>query len=253
MTNLEQLTIVRHGESVLNRKSLEQTGDHLFRDFLIEYDADWQSANSVDLAEELYQRDRYELEDEAAPLSMRGVMQVARTATAMHERLSQASRIYVSPYKRTQDTAVIISKLIPEIAGLELTEDERLSEQNRGLQSAYRNWRVFEVLNPSEKIIKDELGLFKYRAPNGESLEDVRDRTESFIADLNETADSKPLIITHFWPILAMRDIIDGPIMHQASVDQANLDLPSNAGVTLFENMDAKLRLVESVTANDNG
>lgn len=94
--------------------------------------------------------------------------------------------IYVSPLKRTIQTANILSK--------KYILDDRLREMNFG---------VFEGLNYEEIKQKypDYLRLWNedyenYRIPNGESLQDLFDRVEDFIKDVKRK-HKRVLVVTH--------------------------------------------------------
>ena len=94
--------------------------------------------------------------------------------------------VYVSPLKRTVQTAEVFNK--------EYKLDDRLLEMDFGV---FEGLRYTEI----EKKYPDTLQSWNedyqnYRIPGGESLEDVFDRVEHFIQDIRKKHD-RVLVVTH--------------------------------------------------------
>ncbi|MBI2010899.1 MAG: class I tRNA ligase family protein [Candidatus Colwellbacteria bacterium] len=99
--------------------------------------------------------------------------------------------IFASPYERTRHTAEVIA----EAVGARLITDERLSELNGGIF----NWKK---IKEHQGFYADPLEQFVKRPPEGENLQDVRERMLDFVREVNkEHSDKKILIVSHQAPL----------------------------------------------------
>ena len=108
--------------------------------------------------------------------------------------------IFASPLERTTETAEIISQKI----GIEIIFDERLREVEVGNFEG-RSWDEYlklypHSLNPGRT---DENGI--------EGLEDIQDRLNSFINDVNEKYQGKNIaIVSHGGPLDVLKGMLSG-------------------------------------------
>lgn len=117
-------------------------------------------------------------------LSQVGKKQILETKKQI-EKLS-FENIYISPLKRTVETA--------EILGVEGNFDERIKEINFGLFQG-KTYEEIKKLYPEETTYwtKDYIN---YKMPEGESLLDLYNRTVDFLNDRIEE-DKDILVVTH--------------------------------------------------------
>ncbi|WP_210481447.1 histidine phosphatase family protein [Naasia sp. SYSU D00948] len=111
-------------------------------------------------------------------------------ATWPDDRRPQA--LWVSPYRRAQQTAEIASGA----AGLDLMPrfDERLRDRELGILDAL-TWRGVRRLHPEEAERRRWLGKLYYRPPGGESWADVALRIRSVLADIDRDEDGRRVMV----------------------------------------------------------
>ena len=149
----------------------------------------------------------YERHDFEHPLTLKGVAQAkaARTTLKSLGMTPQTfNEFYVSPYKRTKETAAYIGRdevnWLPEI---------RLIE---------RDWGLYGSTPLTERIVKfadterrRERNSFYTRYENGESIPDVIGRVRDWLSTLNrEMTNKSVLAVTHGELMWAARYVLEG-------------------------------------------
>ncbi len=130
------------------------------------------------------------------PLTEKGRNQIEESAKFLKDK--KVDIIFSSPIQRTMETAEIISKKV----GAEVVVDERLAEVELGKLEG-KSWEEYlnlypKSLNPERT---DKIGI--------EGLEDIRDRLDSFIEDMNEKYKGKNIaIVSHGNPLRVMNGIL---------------------------------------------
>ena len=110
--------------------------------------------------------------------------------------------IFASPYLRTKETAEIIAKE----TGCEVVFDDRIREINLGkfdLKSIdeYRDFFGYTNTCSADEYFCAQLDKMTKSPPEGESLYDVRQRTMTFLSEIEEKYEGKNiLIVTHEYP-----------------------------------------------------
>jgi broad specificity phosphatase PhoE len=189
------LWLVRHGESAAN----------VARDAAIAA-----GAPEIDLA----------LADLEVPLSVRG----ERQATALGRWFSEQPAterptvVIASPYARARRTAeriVAAGAMAPEARGGNgaapdaLLLDERWREKELGLFYTLTAQGVAQR-HPEQWALRQRLGHFYYRPPNGESGADVAFRVRAALdAVAREHAGERVLVVCHQIVILCARYVLD--------------------------------------------
>ncbi|SHK29835.1 phosphoserine phosphatase PspA [Thermocrinis minervae] len=113
--------------------------------------------------------------------------------------------IYSSPLRRTLKTA----KAIAKNHNIEVIEDKRIIEIDHGLWSGLLQEEVKERFGEDFKLWLEEPHKVKF--PEGESLEDVRQRVESFLEDVKRKHwDQSIVVVSHTVPIRVMYCILLG-------------------------------------------
>lgn len=124
--------------------------------------------------------------------------------------------IVASPYKRTQETAKIISKVVKA----KVITDERLSELNTGIF----NWRP---VKEHSAYFPNYLEAFTKAPPGGENLNEVKRRMYAVISDLNAKYEGKNiLIVSHGDPLW----VLQGALMGLSNEEILNSEYPGNSG-----------------------
>lgn len=178
-----RLAVMRHAESLATerRKHLEQVHSH-----------------DVHLG--------LEMRDVDVPLTTEGRENARRTGVHL-DAWEPFDVVYVSPYKRTLETAAEV------LAGLRhkplLVKEERLRE---------KEWGVFEGLTrrgirekyPEEDERRKRVGKYFFRPAGGESYADVNLRVHSFIGTMvREHPRQRVLVITHQVVVLSIRKLLE--------------------------------------------
>lgn len=159
--------------------------------------------------EEVHSRDIHlglDMRDVDVPLTEEGRENARRTGRCLDE-WEPFDVLYVSPYKRTLETAAEV------LAALRrkplLVKEERLRE---------KEWGVFEGLTkrgirekyPEEDARRKRVGKYFFRPAGGESYADVNLRVHSFIGTLvREHPRQRVLVITHQVVVLSIRKLLE--------------------------------------------
>ncbi|MDR3691518.1 MAG: histidine phosphatase family protein [Fimbriimonas sp.] len=179
-----ELVIVRHGESVRNHASdLAHHGDTT----LLEYQL------------------RFERDESSWDLTQRGIEQARTAGRWIRENIGPNFDLqYVSPFKRTRQTAACL-----ELPGIDWAIDERLRERDWGDYSA-PGMPMYSV----EQYLQD-LSLcgnvtWKREFPDAESVADMIPRCRSFLDDLFRRATSgQVVLVTHGGTMKSLELIIE--------------------------------------------
>lgn len=128
-------------------------------------------------------------------LTENGVTEAKRLAQDLREKSFDA--IYISELPRTRQTADYVN----QTRNLPILVDARLNDINSG----------FEGKKVSEyHALRDaSADPFTYRAPGGESPEDVYNRTKDFLDDLKKQSYENVFIVTSKHNVRHFRNIID--------------------------------------------
>ncbi len=111
--------------------------------------------------------------------------------------------VFVSPFVRTQETAHMVQKALGLNDSQIVTED-RIAEIDTG---DFNNKPIEEYRAYFESTTEK----FSKRAPNGESLRDVRTRVGEFLYEIDKRYEGKTiLIITHEYPIWQLYSVAEG-------------------------------------------
>lgn len=159
--------------------------------------------------EEVHSHDMHlglEMRDVDVPLTAEGRENARRTGLQL-DAWEPFDVLYVSPYKRTLETATEV------LAGLRhkplLVKEERLRE---------KEWGVFEGLTrrgirekyPEEDERRKRVGKYFFRPAGGESYADVNLRVHSFIGTMvREHPRQRVLVITHQVVVLSIRKLLE--------------------------------------------
>ncbi len=236
------LTIVRHGESAYNllKKNKRENPDYekfleLFvKDYEKAKDEKWPSGRLVVLAKKVWQKTRLEFDDYHTPMTEDGFKQAESTALNLKKLIKLPDVIYFSPYLRIRQTLEGLIRGWPELVKVRSISEERIREQEHGLQTIYNDWRIFCTLNPVQGLLFKQEGDYFYRQANGENKADVRDRVRSFIATvIRENANQNVMLLTHHLTLLCIRANIERWLPEKfIEVDKA--DKPINCGITIY-------------------
>lgn len=202
---VEELVLVRHGESVGN---------------IADADARRRGAGRLDL----------DTRDPDTPLSERGEQQarvLARHLARSEERPPDV--VLTSPYARAATTAHVVAAA----AQLDPVLDERLRERDLGILDGLTGVGIRETL-PEEAERRARLGKFYYRPPGGESWTDVALRVRHVVRDLGQLyADQRVWIFTHQAVIMSFRLVLEG-LDEQALLDVDRNEPLGNCSLTRY-------------------
>ncbi|MFB9237802.1 histidine phosphatase family protein [Plantactinospora siamensis] len=183
MAELDQLWIVRHGESVGNVAAAKAETD---------------GVESIDLTDR----------DADVPLSDLGREQAAATGRWL-TGLAQGNRptvAVVSPYRRTAQTA----EAALADTGIPGSVDERLRDRELGILDLLTSLGVRKRY-PDEVTRRNRLGKFYYRPPGGESWADVALRLRALLGDLRrDHTGERVVLFGHEAIVLLLRYLIEG-------------------------------------------
>lgn len=136
------------------------------------------------------------------PLTERGQEQASIVGRVLHERFETFNAYFCSTFRRTQETLTFMYPDAHHIV------DERLNERWGGVWHTMLRHQVLEHYPFEERISKRE-GAYHYRAPGGQSGQDIDMQIRSFLRDLcADYADKKVLIaahgnwMLHFWRLV---------------------------------------------------
>lgn len=230
----ETLTLIRHDESAYNalKKSREQ--DPLYQQFKQNFEKDPHSRITIKLAKQLAATASLEFGDHNTPLAVGAGHQAEAMACKLKDLIKLPDIIFVSPYERTLHTLERMKVGWPELNNVRTVEDGRIREQEHGLASLYNDWRVFHTLYPEQRRLYKKDGTYNYRYPQGENVEDVRERARSWFNTLTrDFAEKNVLAVTHHLTILGIRANLER-LNAQQFIELDETNKPINAGVTIY-------------------
>jgi len=172
--------------------------------------------------------------DVDVPLTGRGRDQARAAGLHLKSEHAPFDVVYVSPYRRTRDTArAAVEALEPRPA--EVVE-ERLREREFGVLEGLTRRGVRE-LHPGEQERRLKVGKYYYRPPGGESYPDVNLRVHSFLGTLvRENAGQRVLVVTHSVVVLSFRRLLER-LEEDKVLDLDRHDEPRNASLSVYESV----------------
>lgn len=246
----KELWFLRHGQSAYNVHREHKESDPEYREFLVEFNTDWQSARTRELAMVLWGRYKLSFGDWNTPLTETGIMQAQKVGAVLPEEVALPDVLFVSPHDRTRQTLQALIEGWPELASVRVVEEPRLHEQGHGLATIYNDWRIFYVLQPEQKMLFDLDGPYWYRYPQGENIPDVIERMRSFIGTLvRDYAEMNVGVVTHHLTLLSFMAAV-GRWDQMQFLDKDEQDKPINCGLTVYRGNsncgnEGRLELVE--------
>jgi broad specificity phosphatase PhoE len=230
-----ELLLVRHAESAYNHLKRAKEADPEYVRFREMFQNNRSNPEIHSLACTL--RTRYALgcSDRDTPITPKGEEQARITGRKMQESgVDCPDVIFVSPYRRTEQTLSILQEQWPILRTVTVYREERIREKDHGLSLLYSDWRIYQVMHPEQGELQLLLGEYDYRFLNGENIPDVRQRNLSWITTLTRDFSGKRVMaITHHLTILATRANFE-----RLSPDEfLHLDeheKPVNCGVTRY-------------------
>jgi len=230
----ETLTLVRHDVSAYNALKPQKAADPLYRQFLRAYEKTPDSDESLRLAVEIKGQFSLGLADHETPLAEGAGENSQRMAANLKSIIQLPDVIFVSPYKRTQQTLDNMILGWPDLSRVKVVPEPRIVEQDHGIALLYNDWRVFNVLHPDQRQLRQMQGAYWYRYPNGENIINVQDRLRLWTDTLiREHSEQGVLAVSHHLTILAFREKHERLGADEFTrLDQ--YDKPINAGVTIY-------------------
>jgi len=165
-------------------------------------------------------------------LTEEGARQAREAGAWLREAYGRFDAAYISPYRRTRDTASFATaSLDPQPVKV---IEERLRERDFGLiESLTRHG--FMTLHPEEWERRRLVGKYYYRPPGGESYPDVNLRVHSFLGTLvREHPGQRVLVVTHSVVVLAFRRLIER-LGEEEVLDLDRHNEPKNASLSIYE------------------
>lgn len=170
--------------------------------------------------------------DVDVPLTANGRRQadeVGRALAATHPPFDVA---YVSPLRRTRETAAIACGAL-DPRPVEVIE-ERLREREFGILEGLTK-KGLKTLHAEEHERRLKVGKYYYRPPGGESYPDVNLRVHSFLGTLvREHAGQRVLVVTHSVVVLSFRRLIER-LEEDKVLELDRHDEPKNASLSVYE------------------
>lgn len=122
------------------------------------------------------------------PLNKKGISQATKAAKLLADKSIEL--IYTSQFVRTKETAKIISSIIK----VKVVEDVRLRERKSGFDGKQsKQWH--------KAADKD---FFNFKPKNGETFQDEKERTKSFIDELKQKKFNSIVVVSHEEPLQTM-------------------------------------------------
>lgn len=200
------LVIMRHAESELNRRreQHEKAG-----------------------TKEIYIA---QTRDADSPLTPLGREQARRTGRYLNA-CAPFDILYVSPHRRTRETADLVLEALAKKPPLVV--EERIREKEFGILENLTKHGVRETY-PDEVNRKRLLGKYYYRPPGGESYPDVNLRLHSFLGTLvREHAGRRVLVVTHSVVVLLFRRLLER-MEEKEVLDLDRQDEVKNASLLIY-------------------
>lgn len=229
-----ELVIVRHAQSEYNTLRGMKSSDPLFAEFCQAYEKDYRSSKARKLAVAVRAKYSLGVSDAETRITTKGGSMAIETGDQLKKKIELPHVIFVSPYSRTQETLGHMKVKWPELEGVKTIHEDRIREQEHGLSLIYNDWRVFHVMHPEQKELRELQGPYWYQYPQGESASQVRDRIRSFLATITrEYSGQRVMLITHHLTILSIRATLERLTPHQF-IHLDEKEKPVNCGVTIY-------------------
>lgn len=184
------------------------------------------------------------LPDHAVYLTQKGREQASEAGKFMKQYVAEEkidlskARLWISPYKRTRETAELFNQ---HVGITDIQEDFRIVEQQYGLFDGLSDKEIEEEFPRELKVFErnsEHKGKFYARYPDGESAFDVAIRVKSFIGSIIRDFDKKGtetlFIVSHG---LTTRIILQTWLKHSPEwlSDERN---PKNCSIRLIDGKD---------------
>jgi len=239
----KSFTLVRHGESEYNALRKQKEADPLYIKFEEAYDRDMRSEETRALAQELKDKLYVGRGDHNTRLTDEGARQAAMVGKKLSKAIALPDIIFVSPYERTTETLRHIKGTWPELDNVPTIVEKLLREQSYGIGILYNDWRIFQTFHPDQKDYRELTGSYWYKYPQGESIPEVRERSELFKIKYSHMYSGKNvLIVSHHRTILSHvanhKELSPEEFLHMDASDPA-----VTCGVTSFKNTFGRLEL----------
>lgn len=200
---IDELWLIRHGESVGN-------------------------AAATEAEREGWDRISLDVRDADVELSGTGIEQAEALRAWMSARRPVIDVFWVSPYVRARQTlAIALSDARPTPA---VVIDERLRDRELGILDLLTT-RGVAHLHPDEAERRRRLGKFYHRPPGGESWADVALRLRSFLQDATENPGRVALVVAHDAVVMLFLYVLVG-MDERSLLDFAAANTVLNASVT---------------------
>jgi|SRR5579862_835956 len=206
---VSNLVLVRHGESERNIAK----------------------AKAVAAKSETYGDDKRDMDVE---LTKRGRRQATQTGERLPQHLGFAfDRTFVSPYRRTVQTAELV--LAGQGGRVKTVHEERVREKEFGVLVGLTKLGI-ERRYPHEAERKRRDGKYYYRPLGGESYPDVNQRVHAFLGMLiRECPGQNVLVVCHSVIVLSFRRLLERlSEKGLLKIDQDRKQEPKNCGVTWY-------------------
>jgi broad specificity phosphatase PhoE len=171
--------------------------------------------------------------DVDVPLTRKGEEQARTAGRYLRDRYPPFDAVYVSPYRRTRQTADLVLAENP-LALRDRIIEERLREKEFGIFEGLTKKGIV-TLHPEEAGRKKVLGKYYYRPPGGESYPDVNLRVHSFLGTLaRERTGDRVLVVTHSVVVLCFRRLLERMEENEV-IDLDRRDEVRNASLLVYE------------------
>lgn len=230
-----RFTLIRHDTSAYNLLAPAKQADRDYQLFLAEWEKNPESSLTREHAMHVWRKYRLAVGDAKTPLADPDGRQAYETGVGLaKQRDTLPDVVFVSPYDRTLATYEHLCRGWPGLSSVKMVKEDRIREQEHGLATIYNDWRVFQALNPEQRMLRAHDGPYWYRYPQGESVPDVRDRNRSFLDTLiRDYHGTDVLVVTHHLNILAtMANLQRWDADEFIRFDETQK--PINCGVTVF-------------------
>jgi probable phosphoglycerate mutase len=167
-------------------------------------------------------------------LTRRGQAQARETGERLRQHLGFVlDRVFVSPYRRTVQTAELL--FAGQSAAPDIVLDERLREKEFGVLDGLTKLGI-KNRYPFEAERKEREGKYYYRPLAGESYPDVNQRVHDFLGMLiRECRGQNVLIVCHSVIVLSFRRLLERLSEKEfLEIDRDRQQEPRNCGVTWY-------------------
>jgi len=191
--------------------------------------------STLELARIVNQKFSLKVSDYDTPITTEGKRQAILLGEALEKSHTPTPDIIIcSPYLRTKETKRGVGIGWHTLDDVEVVYDDRIREQEHGLSLLYNDWRVFHTMHPEQADLRDLLGPYWYRYPQGESVSDVRDRNRLFIEMLiREYSGMNVWLFTHHLTILSLRANLER-LSPEQFIELDEHQKPVNCGLTTY-------------------